>query len=42
MGATLSDIAFEYKALWIQAGVYFLTTCWVLPLANHYKQETCH
>ena len=29
MGATLSDVAFEYKALWIQAGVYFLTTCWV-------------
>ena len=29
MGATLSEVAFEYKALWIQAGVYFLTTCWV-------------
>ena len=26
---TLSEVAFEYKALWIQAGVYFLTTCWV-------------
>lgn len=29
MGATLSEVATEYKALWIQAGVYFLTTCWV-------------
>ena len=29
MGATLSEVAFEYKALWLQAGVYFLTTCWV-------------
>ena len=29
MGATLSEVALEYKALWLQAGVYFLTTCWV-------------
>lgn len=29
MGATLSEVSTEYKALWIQAGVYFLTTCWV-------------
>ena len=29
MGATLSEIPFEYKALWIQTGFYFLTTCWV-------------
>jgi ABC-2 type transport system permease protein len=29
MGATLNEISTEYKALWIQAGVYFLTTCWV-------------
>ena len=29
MGATLSEVAFEYKALWLQAGFYFLTTCWV-------------
>lgn len=27
MGATLADITTEYHALWIQAGVYFLTTC---------------
>lgn len=29
MGATLSEIAFEYQALWLQAGFYFLTTCFV-------------
>ena len=23
------QVAFEYRALWIQAGLYFLTTCWV-------------
>lgn len=27
MGATLYDVAFEYRLLWIQTGVYFLTTC---------------
>ncbi len=29
MGATLSEISFEYKALWLQAGVYFISTCLV-------------
>ena len=29
MGATLQEVAFEYRALWIQAGVYFMTTCLV-------------
>ena len=29
MGATLSEVRFEYQALWIQAGIYFLTTCLV-------------
>ncbi|MDR0976354.1 MAG: ABC transporter permease [Prevotellaceae bacterium] len=29
MGATLSEVTFEYRALWVQAGVYFLTTCLV-------------
>ncbi|MDO4692373.1 MAG: ABC transporter permease [Porphyromonadaceae bacterium] len=29
MGATLSEVAFEFKALWLQAGVYFIATCWV-------------
>lgn len=27
MGATLADVTIEYRALWIQAGVYFLTAC---------------
>lgn len=27
MGASLADVATEYRMLWIQAGVYFLTTC---------------
>lgn len=27
MGASLSDVAFEYRGLWIQAGVYFLMAC---------------
>ena len=26
-GATLSEVAWEYKALWVQAGVYFITSC---------------
>lgn len=29
MGATLNEIGVEYKALWIQAGIYFITTCLV-------------
>lgn len=29
MGATLQQVAFEYRALWIQAGIYFMTTCLV-------------
>ena len=29
IGATLSEIAFEYKALWLQSGIYFITTCLV-------------
>lgn len=27
MGATLKEVSFEYQALWIQTGVYFITTC---------------
>jgi ABC-2 type transport system permease protein len=27
MGASLSDIAFEYRLLWIQTGVYFISAC---------------
>ena len=29
MGATLNEVTFEYHALWLQAGFYFLTTCLV-------------
>lgn len=47
MGATLHEVAFEYKALWVQAGVYFVTTCLVYRwqiiksrkhLINKYKE----
>lgn len=27
MGATLPEVLFEYRALWLQTGIYFLTTC---------------
>lgn len=29
MGAGLQEVLFEYRALWLQTGIYFLTTCWV-------------
>lgn len=29
MGATLNEVSPEYKGLWIQAGIYFITTCLV-------------
>lgn len=29
MGATLSEVRTEYQALWLQAGIYFVTTCLV-------------
>ncbi len=29
MGATLHEVRWEYQALWLQAGFYFLTTCLV-------------
>lgn len=29
MGATLQETSFEYQALWIQTGIYFVTTCLV-------------
>lgn len=29
MGATLQEVLPEYRALWLQAGIYFLTTCLV-------------
>ncbi len=41
-GASLGDIRTEYMALWIQAGVYFLLTCWfyrrqILAIARRFK-----
>ena len=27
MGASLSEVAFEYKLLWIQTGIYFISAC---------------
>lgn len=27
MGATLEDVSFEYRGLWIQTGIYFITAC---------------
>jgi len=29
MGATLNEVSFEYHALWLQTGFYFITTCMV-------------
>lgn len=29
MGASLAEVAFEFKMLWAQAGLYFLSTCWI-------------
>ena len=29
MGATLNEVETEYQALWLQAGIYFITTCLV-------------
>lgn len=29
MGAMLSEVSFEYQALWLQTGFYFITTCLV-------------
>lgn len=32
MGATLNEVSFEYQALWLQTGIYFITTCLVYRL----------
>lgn len=29
MNATLNEVSFEYRALWLQTGIYFITTCLV-------------
>lgn len=44
MGATLSDVAFELRGLWIQAGVYFLLACLIYRrqiklIANRYYNK---
>ena len=44
MGATLSDVAFELRGLWIQAGVYFLLACLIYRrqiklIANRYYHK---
>ncbi|KXB48096.1 ABC-2 type transporter [Bacteroidales bacterium KA00344] len=40
MGAELSDITFEYHALWIQVFIYFIVTCLVYRYQiNHTKQH---
>lgn len=44
MGATLSDVAFELRGLWIQAGVYFLLACLIYRrqiklIANRYHHK---
>lgn len=38
MGATLREVSFEYQTLWIQAGIYFLTTV-VIYTYNVYIRE---
>lgn len=44
LGATLSDVAFELRGLWIQAGVYFLLACLIYRrqiklIANRYYHK---
>ncbi len=42
MGATIDDILPEVRALWIQAAVYFVTTCFVyrFQIINAVKGST--
>lgn len=50
MGATLNEVKFEYQCLWIQTGIYFITTCLVYrwqilrsrrhALAEHKENKT--
>ena len=50
-GATLAEVAFEYKTLWVQAGFYFITACLVyryqiirsrkLILSKHAEMKAC-
>ena len=38
MGAHLKQIQFEYQMLWVQAGIYFLTTCFLYRV-KFFKHE---
>ena len=44
LGASMADVATEYRALWIQAAVYCVTTCLVyrFQLRNAYKHANDH
>jgi ABC-2 type transport system permease protein len=37
LGASLNEIAFEYHLLWIQTGIYFISSCMIYryQLLNH-------
>ncbi len=37
MGATLADVRGEYFALWLQFGIYFLTSCLSLRFIKNYR-----
>lgn len=39
MGADLNLVATEYYALWLQAGIYFITTCWVYYWQIHLRRS---
>lgn len=39
MGATLAQVRGEYLALWIQAGVYFVTACLSLRFIKKFKRQ---
>ncbi len=45
MGATLHEVRWEYQALWLQAGIYFITTCvvyrWQILKSRPHRIE-CH
>lgn len=40
MGATLDEVVPEYRALWIQTGIYFITTCIVYRYQIWKSQKT--
>lgn len=46
MGASLNDVLTEYRVLWLQAGIYFLTTCFLyrrqILLSRKHALERLH